>query len=208
MDLPRLICTATLLFFSSLQSLLPSSGYSTEAPAPLPAKKTALDAEESMELILKHATVREGYASLPYWDQDSWAIGYGIKISVRQAEAYRQKGGITKHEAIQLSLEYYRKAMPALAYLFGELTDKERLAVTSLFYSAGSGRVKEKAPDLWRIIKTRDKSEAVRKIWMKSFCRNKRNAPGRAIEANLWCSGSLPAADSVLLALSAQRAYY
>lgn len=208
MDLPRLICTATLLFFSSLQSLLPSSGYSTEAPAPLSSKKTTLSVEESMELILKHVQVREGYASMPYWDQDSWAIGYGIKISATQAEKYRQAGGISKAQAIQLSIDYYRKAVPALSYLFGELTDKERLAVTSLFYAAGSGRVKAKAPALWRVIKNRDKSEEARRIWMKSFCKNKRNAPGRAIEANLWCSGSLPAADSVLLALSAQRAYY
>ncbi|CAB4185506.1 hypothetical protein UFOVP1492_48 [uncultured Caudovirales phage] len=206
MYLPRLICTVWLLFFSALQAVSPLSG--SYEPTPLPSEKTTLTVEEGMALILKHAKTRESYASLPYWDQDSWAIGYGVKISAKDAEYYRSVGGISEKTAVELSLRYYRKAAPTLSYLFVNMTEKERLAVTSLFYAAGSGRVKEKAPQLWAIIKSRDKSEEARQIWMKSFCKNKRNAPGRAIEANLWCSETLPTADSTLLLMSTQRAYY
>ena len=123
-----------------------------------------------------------------YSDGGSPTIGYGCHISNLSKEwkktIKRQHNKITEQQARELMYNHFELLDVVIKKELPNLSKSESWAVKSLTYNYGWGNVKKSK--LFNLIKSGDKSEKIKREWLRTWANTDNHKISRNLEISLW----------------------
>lgn len=144
---------------------------------------------------------RESLEFMPYMDVNKWAVGYGYRISAKEAERIRRQGGITEAYADSLTESYHKVLRALILKEAPNLTENQIIAAVDLAYGTGFEGLKSKP--LWKRIKKGDTSQQTFNLWTKTAAKYSNNARSRIQQAHLWRAHQFPESMAALNTITA-----